>query len=116
MASLAPGPTVAARRPKHDRPAPDPRRAVIYARVSTHPQERHGYGLDTQLNACRALAQREGLTIVEVIQDVDSGADWELPGVHRLLDLAERGEFGTAVIYDPDRLSRSLAKYIWLDA
>jgi site-specific DNA recombinase len=102
-------------RAKIVRALPDPKRALIYARVSTHPQGKHGYGLDTQLKECRALAERERLTVVEVIQDVDSGADWELPGLHRLLDLAERGEFGTAVIYDPDRLSRSLSKYVWLD-
>jgi site-specific DNA recombinase len=85
--------------------------------VSTGLQEKHGYGLDTQERECRALAAREGITLVrEPIRDVDSGTEYDLPGVHELLDLAERGAIGTAVIYDPDRLSRSLSKYVWLDS
>jgi site-specific DNA recombinase len=113
MTIVAPAKT--GRRPK-SRPAPDPHKGVIYLRVSTGLQERHGYGLDTQERECRALAAREGITLVtEPIRDVDSGTEFDLPGVHRLLDLAERGEIGTAVIYDPDRLSRSLSKYVWLD-
>ncbi|HEY7066414.1 MAG TPA: recombinase family protein [Chloroflexota bacterium] len=89
---------------------------MIYLRVSTGLQEKHGYGLDTQERECRALADREGITVTEIIRDVDSGTEYDLPGVHRLLDLAERGEVGTAIIYDPDRLSRSLSKYVWLDS
>jgi site-specific DNA recombinase len=113
MAILAP--QTPPRRPKL-RPAPDPRQGVIYLRVSTGLQERHGYGLDTQERECRALAAREGITLIaEPIRDVDSGTEYDLPGVHRLLDLAEQGAIGTAIIYDPDRLSRSLSKYVWID-
>lgn len=98
------------------RPTPDPRRAAIYFRVSTGPQAEHGYGLEAQEQACRALAAREGLTVAEVLRDVESVTAWDLPGLQRLLDLAEAGAIGAAVVYDPDRLSRSLAKYVWLDS
>src|SRR3954468_23099174 len=99
MVTIAP-PTPTRRR---NRPTPDPHLGAIYLRVSTGPQEKDGYGLDTQEQECRALAQREGIHVVEVIQDVDSGTEYDLPGVHRLLDLAEAGSFGTAIVYDTDR-------------
>jgi site-specific DNA recombinase len=97
------------------RPAPDPKLGVRYLRISTGPQAAHGHGLETQEREGRALAAREGSTIVDVITDVDSGTVFDLAGVHRLLDLAEAGAVGTAIVYDPDRLSRSLSKYVWLD-
>ena len=42
-----------------------PRRAVLYARVSTDEQARSGYSLAQQMEALRAYAAREGYEVLE---------------------------------------------------
>lgn len=89
--------------------------AAIYTRVSTLEQGEHGYGLDVQLKDCRRLADELGADVVATFEDRDSGASWKLPGLNAMLDAAQRGEFDTVIIYDPDRLSRRMAKYVVLE-
>jgi hypothetical protein len=43
----------------------DPKRAGLYARVSTDEQGRHGYSLAQQLEALREYADREGYEVLE---------------------------------------------------
>jgi site-specific DNA recombinase len=90
-------------------------RAAIYTRVSTLEQGEHGYGLDVQLKDCRRLADEMGADVVATFEDRDSGASWKLLGLNAMLDAAQRGEFDTVIIYDPDRLSRRMAKYVVLE-
>ena len=42
-----------------------PRRAVLYARVSTQEQADKGYSLAQQIEALRAYAAREGYEVLE---------------------------------------------------
>jgi DNA invertase Pin-like site-specific DNA recombinase len=42
-----------------------PKRAILYARVSTHEQARSGYSLAQQLEALREYATREGYEVLE---------------------------------------------------
>jgi DNA invertase Pin-like site-specific DNA recombinase len=42
-----------------------PKRAVLYARVSTDEQARSGYSLGQQMGALRQYATREGYEILE---------------------------------------------------
>jgi site-specific DNA recombinase len=90
-------------------------RAAIYTRVSTLEQGEHGFGLDQQLKDCERLADEIGAQVVERFEDRDSGASWTLPGLNAMLDAAHRGDFDTVIIYDPDRLSRRMAKYVVLE-
>lgn len=90
-------------------------RAAIYTRVSTLEQGEHGFGLDQQLKDCERLADEMGAAVVERFEDRDSGASWTLPGLNAMLDAAQRGDFDTVIIYDPDRLSRRMAKYVVLE-
>jgi site-specific DNA recombinase len=47
-----------------------PKRAILYARVSTDEQARSGYSLAQQIEALRAYATREeGYEILEEVQD-----------------------------------------------
>lgn len=46
-----------------------PKRAILYARVSSDEQARHGYSLDQQIGALRGWAAREGYEVVEEIRD-----------------------------------------------
>ena len=60
-----------------------PKRAILYARVSTDEQARSGYSLAQQIEALRAYAAREGYEILEEVVD-DPGqsvASLERPGI-----------------------------------
>ena len=46
-----------------------PKRAILYARVSTDEQARSGYSLAQQLEALREYAIREGYHILEEVSD-----------------------------------------------
>ncbi len=61
-----------------------PKRAILYARVSTDEQARSGYSLAQQLEALREYAAREGLQVLEEVQDPgQSGMTLERPGMDR---------------------------------
>jgi hypothetical protein len=69
-----------------------PKRAILYARVSTDEQARSGYSLAQQLEALREYAAREGYEILEEVQDPgQSGASLERPGMDRVRDLVAGG-------------------------
>jgi site-specific DNA recombinase len=65
-----------------------PKRAILYARVSTDEQARSGYSLTQQMEALREYANREGYKILEEVMDPgQSGASLERPGMDRVRDL-----------------------------
>src|SRR3712207_6375036 len=69
-----------------------PKRAVLYARVSTEEQVRSGYSLAQQLEALRAHCEREGYEVLEEVSDPgQSGACLERPGMDRVRDLVATG-------------------------
>jgi site-specific DNA recombinase len=69
-----------------------PRRAVLYARVSTDEQARSGYSLAQQIEALRDYAGSEGYEILEEVTDPgQSGASLERPGMDRVRDLVAAG-------------------------
>ena len=58
-----------------------PKRAILYARVSTDEQARSGYSLAQQIEALKAYAAREGYEVLEEVRDPgQSGAKaWRGP-------------------------------------
>gem|GEM_PF-389079 len=87
--------------------------AVIYVRVSTEDQARHGYSLEAQEEACRKKAAELGAKTVEVYKDEGyTGEILERPGLQAALSAAKSAAFFIA--YDPDRLSRKLAHQLLL--
>lgn len=80
-----------------------PRRAAIYARVSTE-----GQFLDKQLRELRAVSDRAGWTIVAEHVDTASGATAKRAGLDRMLADAARRKFDTVLVWDVSRLARSL--------
>lgn len=97
--------------------APLPRiatRAATYRRVSRQ-QQVDAFSLAAQLKDCRKLAGELGAEVVAGFEDVDSGADWDLPGLDAMLDAAKAGTFDTLVVYDPDRLARNMAKQLVIE-
>jgi site-specific DNA recombinase len=93
-----------------------PKRAILYARVSTDEQARSGYSLAQQIEALREYAAREGYEVLEEIRDEGwSGAYLERPGLDRLRDLVEAGGMGVVVAQDADRITRDPAHRAFLD-
>jgi site-specific DNA recombinase len=87
-----------------------PKRAILYARVSTDEQARSGYSLAQQLEALREHAGRESYEIVEEVVDPgQSGASLERPGMDRVRDLVAAGGVSVVLAQDRDRFSREPA-------
>ncbi|HAG07599.1 MAG: Resolvase domain protein [Clostridia bacterium 62_21] len=87
--------------------------AVIYVRVSTEDQARHGYSLEAQEDACRKKARELGADKVQVYRDEGvTGAILERPGLQAALSAAKGADW--FILYDPDRLSRKLAHQLLL--
>jgi site-specific DNA recombinase len=92
-----------------------PKRAILYARVSTDEQARSGYSLAQQIEALRAYASREGYEILEEVQDAgQSGANLERPGMDRVRDLVAGGGVSVVLAQDRDRFAREPAYLFYL--
>ena len=92
-----------------------PKRAVLYARVSTDEQARSGYSLAQQLEALREYATREGYEVLEEVADPgQSGASLERPGMDRVRDLVAAGGVSVVLAQDRDRFAREPAYHFLL--
>src|SRR5215216_3534868 len=92
-----------------------PKRAVLYARVSTDEQARSGYSLAQQLEALREYAAREGYEVLEEVSDPgQSGASLERPGMDSVRDLVAAGGVSVVLAQDRDRFAREPAYHYLL--
>src|SRR5919199_4472765 len=92
-----------------------PKRAILYARVSTDEQARSGYSLAQQLEALRAYCERKGYEVLEEVADPgQSGASLERPGMDRVRDLVADGGISVVLAQDRDRSAREPAYHYLL--
>jgi len=85
------------------------KKAVAYIRVSTDQQADSGLGLEVQQAKVRAMAEVQGVELIELIVDAgESAKSLKRPGAQRLLALVDAGEVDTVIIYKLDRLTRSV--------
>src|ERR671911_3059212 len=92
-----------------------PKRAILYARVSTDEQARSGYSLAQQLEALRDYAAREDYEVLEeVIDPGQSGASLERPGMDRVRDLVAAEGVSVVLAQDRDRFAREPAYHYLL--
>src|SRR3712207_1067279 len=92
-----------------------PKRAILYARVSTDEQAKSGYSLAQQLEALREYAEREGLQVLEEVEDPgQSGATLERPGLDRIRNLVSAGGVSLVLAQDRDRFAREPAYHYLL--
>jgi site-specific DNA recombinase len=69
-----------------------PKRAILYARVSTDEQAKSGYSLPEQLRVLREHAVREGYEVVAELEDDGySGITIDRPGLRSIMELAAEG-------------------------
>lgn len=86
-----------------------------YCRVSTETQSEHGYGMETQEQAIRAYADKNGLELSQIFRDAgisgnikDTDADDTInkrAGLMELLSVLEEGD--TVIVLNTSRLWRS---------
>src|SRR5215212_6508656 len=92
-----------------------PKRAILYARVSTDEQARTGYSLAQQIEALREYVAREGYEVLEEVTDPgQSGASLERPGMDRVRDLVAGGGASVVLAQDRDRFAREPAYHYLL--
>src|SRR5688572_8476433 len=83
-----------------------PKRAILYARVSTDEQVRSGYSLAQQIEALRAYAAQAGYEVLEEVVDPgQSGASLERPGMDLVRDLVAAGGVHVVLAQDRDRFA-----------
>ena len=80
-------------------------KVAVYARYSSESQSEHS--IDDQVRVCRARAEREGWTVVEVYADYAlSGATTNRPRLQALVAEARSGRFDVVLAEALDRISR----------
>ena len=89
-----------------------PKRAILYARVSTDEQAQTGYSLRQQLETLREYAAHEGYEVLEEVTDPgQSGASLERPGMDRVRDLVAAGDVLVVLAQERDRFARDPVLY-----
>jgi DNA invertase Pin-like site-specific DNA recombinase len=84
-----------------------PKRAAIYARVSTGDQH-----LETQLLDLREMAKQRGYEIVHEYSDIISGAKSKRPGLDQLMADARRRRFDIVLVAAFDRIARNVRHFL----
>ena len=87
------------------------RKAVIYARVSSHDQKQKG-DLERQKQSLLDYAKSRGYEVAAVLEDVASGLDERRKSLSKLFDLVENRRIGVAVVAFKDRLTRFGFSYL----
>ena len=91
-----------------------PKKAILYARVSTDEQAKSGYSLRQQMERLREHAASEGYEVLEEVSDPgQSGASLQRPGLDRVRDLVAAGGVSVVFAQDRDRFAREPA-YLYL--
>ena len=92
-----------------------PKRAILYARVSTDEQAKSGHYLAQQMEALKQYTALEGYEVLEEVVDPgQSGASLERPGMDRVRDLVAAGGVSVVLAQDRDRFAREPAYHYLL--
>lgn len=87
-------------------------KAIIYARVSTTDQAKHGYSLESQVERCLDAAKNKfgynEAQVMVIIEPGESGDNPDRPGMNHALFLLENGVGKKIIMLHPDRMSRFL--------
>ncbi|CAN5750184.1 hypothetical protein BH11PAT2_BH11PAT2_01580 [soil metagenome] len=85
-----------------------PARYCLYARKSSEQDEKQALSIDSQVKEMLAIAEREGLEIVEIRRESHSAKDsGQRPVYMELLEDIRRQRFNAVLTWAPDRLSRN---------
>ena len=91
------------------------RTGILYKRVSTEDQGKHGYSLANQDEKGREYAARNNINILAVFEDQFSGESLERPCINEALDFCSSTHVDVVIIHDVDRLSRDMNHHAMLE-
>lgn len=81
---------------------------VLYARKSTESDEKQALSIDSQIKEMLAIAEREGLDIIDIRRESHSAKDsGQRPVFKEILEDLGRERFNGILTWAPDRLSRN---------
>ena len=81
---------------------------VLYARKSTEQDEKQALSIDSQIKEMLAVAEREGLEVIDIRREAHSAKDsGQRPVFKEILEDVRRGRFNGILSWAPDRLSRN---------
>jgi DNA invertase Pin-like site-specific DNA recombinase len=81
---------------------------VLYARKSTESDEKQALSIDSQVKEMLALADREGLEVIDIRRESHSAKDsGQRPIFREILEDLRRDRFNGILTWAPDRLSRN---------
>jgi len=88
--------------------APDDERGVIYVRRSTD-SDAESKSLEGQISDLRQVAQDHNATLIRdpIVDDGETGTDFNRPGIQEVAALAEMGEISYLIVDDISRIGRS---------
>jgi DNA invertase Pin-like site-specific DNA recombinase len=83
----------------------DTKKAVIYARYSSHSQR--DVSIDQQIRACKLFAERQSIEVVEIYDDrATTGTNDRRPAFQRMIKDADRADWQFVIVYSLDRFAR----------
>lgn len=84
-------------------------KCVIYVRVSTDEQAKHGYSIAAQIEKLEAYCVSQGWELVKhFIDDGYSAKDLNRPHFKEMMDMVREGGIDVVLVYRLDRLTRSV--------
>lgn len=84
-------------------------KCVIYVRVSTDEQAKHGYSIAAQIEKLEAYCVSQGWELVkQFIDDGYSAKDLNRPNFKEMMDVVKNGGIDVVLVYRLDRLTRSV--------
>ena len=96
---------------------PKEKRGVIYVRKSRMENDKSHYSPQIQEKECRDLAEREGISVKDVIEDLDeTGKNSDRPGLQKILRMVKAGEVDYVIVQYLDRNYRNgFGTLYWLN-
>lgn len=83
-------------------------RYVLYARKSTESDEKQALSIESQVKEMLTIADRDGLTVVDIRRESHSAKEsGQRPVFKELLEDIRRGRYSGILTWAPDRLSRN---------
>ena len=87
---------------------PQPLKYCLYTRKSSEADERQALSIDSQIKEMMAVAENNGLEVVEVKKEAHSAKDsGQRSEYNQILDDIREGEYNAILTWAPDRLSRN---------
>jgi len=90
-------------------------KAAIYARVSSKEQEREGYSIPAQIEACRKLAEKRRYDVVEEFIDVESAKQTGRTEFGKMIEYVKRARIDAIICHKVDRLCRNFRDFVTID-